>query len=264
MEPGIMLYIKCRASLEEQIETLKRVGVRRTFINAGCPNLDEIVQIAREAGLIFDNFHSDYNGFKGVPFQLADLCRDSKERECLLNAHFENILSCKKHGVSTLVVHTPRKVPGFEFNTLCADGYTAIADFARKHGVTLAFENIRHLDLLAKVFEIVPDGKFCWDIGHWYYRFPEVKMSPMFGNRLVTLHVHDNHLTNDEHLLPLDGIIDYRNVAKELVDSGFDGTLMLESMYRRDYETAITYEEYVLRGKQAAEKIIGMVEELRS
>ena len=52
----------------------------------------------------------------------------------------------------------------------------------------------------------------------------------MFGNRVSALHIHDNRCIEnaDDHLLPFDGNIDFKEVAKTLAKSGFEGTLMLE------------------------------------
>lgn len=56
-----MLYIGCKVSLYEQIETLKEIGVRRTFLNARCPEIDKVLDAIKSAGLICDNLHSEFS-----------------------------------------------------------------------------------------------------------------------------------------------------------------------------------------------------------
>lgn len=53
---------------------------------------------------------------------------------------------------------------------------------------------------------------------------------PLFGDRCVTTHIHDNNLRYnvDEHLIPFDGSIDYRRTAELLNQYNYQGTLMLE------------------------------------
>ena len=54
-----MLYIGCRVDIYQQIETLREIGVRRTFLNARCPEIDKVLDAIKAAGLICDNLHSE-------------------------------------------------------------------------------------------------------------------------------------------------------------------------------------------------------------
>ena len=111
----------------------------------------------------------------------------------------------------------------------------------------------------------VPDAKFCWDCGHEYSRLADEKPMPLFRDKLAALHIHDNFITSDDHLIPFTGKVDFDYVAKELAQSGFDGTLMLEILYGRNktYTTEPTYREFACKAKLAAEKLIDLVEKYR-
>lgn len=68
----------------------------------------------------------------------------------------------------------------------------------------------------------------CLDTGHtWlgahWRRFVEVS-----GDRLVHLHIHDNHGYADDHLPPGDGVIDWHLIRQSLDDVGYEGWAMLE------------------------------------
>lgn len=86
----------------------------------------------------------------------------------------------------------------------------------------------------------------------------------IFGDRVVALHIHDNlcNLDTDNHFIPFDGNIDFETVAKDIADSGFNGTLMLELKSKKDEKYKnLTDEEYFEKAANAAKKLAQMVEE---
>ena len=113
---------------------------------------------------------------------------------------------------------------------------------------------------------LVPDAKFCWDCGHEYSRLADEKPMPLFRDKLAALHVHDNFITSDDHLIPFTGKVDFDYVGKELAQSQFNGTLMLEILYGRNekYSNEPSYRDFALKAKHAAEKVIKIVEKYRS
>ena len=89
---------------------------------------------------------------------------------------------------------------------------------------------------------------------------------PLFKDKLVALHVHDNFIKTDDHLIPFMGKVDFDHVGRELAESGFDGTLMLEILYGRNElsSTEPTYKDFAIKAKMAAEKVIDIVERYKS
>ena len=79
------------------------------------------------------------------------------------------------------------------------------------------------------------------------------------GNRLSALHIHDNDLKNDNHSIPFDGSIDFEEVAKDLADSKYDVTLMLEILYGGEMPA----KEYYSKAVDSARKLVKMVESYR-
>ena len=53
---------------------------------------------------------------------------------------------------------------------------------------------------------------------------------PLFGDRLICTHIHDNTAVynEDSHFLPFDGACDFGYVAEAIRSSGYSGSLMLE------------------------------------
>ena len=132
--------------------------------------------------------------------------------------------------------------------------------------MTIAFENLKYTENLKYLMSLIPDAKFCWDCGHEYSRLVDEKPMPLFKDRLAALHIHDNFIKTDNHLIPFTGKVDFDYVGRELAVSGFNGTLMLEILYGKNEQSSTepTYEDFAIKAKRAAEKIIDIVEIYRS
>ena len=268
MEPGIMLYVACeKADVYEQINALKEIGVRRTFVSAKHPEIDKVIYAIKDAGLICDTIHSEYViTHNGEKIHMDDISREGKAGEIMTSRIMKNIDLCAKHDIPVIVVHPSYDSPELAINDIAKERYTAIGDYAREKGVTIAFENLKYTKNLEFIMSLVPDGKFCWDCGHEYSRLADHKPMPLFRDRLAALHVHDNFIENDDHIIPFLGKVDFEYVGRELAESGFDGTLMLEILYGRNekYSNEPTYKDFALKAKHAAEKVIKIVEKYRN
>jgi sugar phosphate isomerase/epimerase len=119
------------------------------------------------------------------------------------------------------------------------DSMTAIEHlkaFAGPLGIKLLLENLpNEVATPANLVEIVRVGHFanvgfCLDMGHANLAeaIPETSHEPAkpgieqafeaFGDRLVEMHLHDNHGSRDEHLWPGDGAIDWKMVATKIAE----------------------------------------------
>ena len=86
-------------------------------------------------------------------------------------------------------------------------------------GVRLAIENAAgkrppEFDAFLKKFPPSLLG-FCYDSGHANIA-GEPEQVEIFGDRLIALHLHDNHGVKDEHALPGDGVVDWKRIAAAL------------------------------------------------
>lgn len=267
MESGIMLYVDCKtADVFEQIKALKEIGVRHTFINAKHPELERVLEAVRDSGIICDNLHSEYRfTCNDEIFAVQDMCRPGVKGDIMAERIMENVKKCAENKIPVIVVHPPYDAPEVSINEYTRQRYTAIGDFARKMGVTVAFENLAYTRNLEYVMSLVPDAKFCWDCGHEYSRLKDEKPMPKFGERLAALHIHDNSIVKDDHQIPYTGKVDFEDVGKRLAESGYDGTLMLEILYGKGEgnSTEPTYRDFALKAKLAAERVIETVKKYR-
>ena len=61
-------------------------------------------------------------------------------------------------------------------------------------------------------------------------------MLELYGNRLMTLHLHDNNGEEDQHALPFTGTINWNNLKTKLDNIGYKGTISLEVRRSIGYE----------------------------
>jgi sugar phosphate isomerase/epimerase len=94
--------------------------------------------------------------------------------------------------------------------------------FARPLGVGLLVENLlseattpEHLVLILELGHLNNVG-ICLDLGHAHVTVGIPEAIATLGNRIVSVHFHDNHGQKDEHLWPGDGTIDWPATARLL------------------------------------------------
>ena len=86
---------------------------------------------------------------------------------------------------------------------------------------------------------------------------------PLFGDKLVAMHVHDNPCGHKEdlHMIPFDGLIDYDRVTTEIANANYDRSLMLEIMAHRTQEYMdMGPDAFYKRAADAARKLADEVE----
>ena len=71
----------------------------------------------------------------------------------------------------------------------------------------------------------------CLDLGHANITVGTADAIATLGNRIATVHVHDNHGTKDEHLWPGSGTIDWPATAKALKALATPPATVLEISY---------------------------------
>ena len=114
-----------------------------------------------------------------------------------------------------------------------------LTKLATKEKIDLMLENsppengnpLESIDYFSQVMEAVPALRFHLDIGH---AFIENGMKGVrayvnaFGDRLVHIHIHDNHGKRDEHLPLGAGKIDFQKTIRFLKEVKYDKTVTFE------------------------------------
>jgi sugar phosphate isomerase/epimerase len=130
-----------------------------------------------------------------------------------------------------------------------AEMYLELLPFAKEHNVRIATENMwnwdeeknqasfaacatpesfnTHLDAVNDEYLTA-----CLDIGHAEMKGSNTSASAMIkalGNRLSTLHIHDNDRWHDSHQIPFSMNIDFNEVIASLKQIGYKGYFTLEA-----------------------------------
>lgn len=109
---------------------------------------------------------------------------------------------------------------------------SVLTEGARARGVTLALENGQEAEydqVLRDLLHEFPDEHvgFCYDSGHENVQGSCFSLLEEFGDRLLTVHIHDN-VGSDTHVLPHEGNIDWGRFRKVLRRLEYSGNLLLE------------------------------------
>lgn len=250
MEIGISWNCYGGLGIEEQAEIIAKHGFTNTFIGGLDPKMREIIPILKQNGIRCENVHAPFS-------HINDIWREGAEGNAMLDELLETVNRCSELEIPIMVVHlSAGKAP--RISDIGYERLARLMERADKNGVTVAYENQRFLANIAFALEEFPQAKFCWDTGHESCFTEGRRYMPLFGKRLAALHIHDNEAVYnaDLHLIPYDGRISFDRVAKEIAESGYDGSLTLElSRKKSDRYNAFSPDEYYSRAAKAANKL---------
>lgn len=244
----------------EQIRLLKKTGFEGFFTpwKREYP-INEWAALANELGMIYQSIHAPFGG-------VADLWRSDKEKaDSAEKELIDCIHSCSENGVGLMISHCYIGFDGIVDITeegLCR--YGRIIDEAERCGVNIAFENTEGEEYLFALLDTFGDRKnvgFCLDTGHeMCYNYGK-NLLEYFGDKLIATHINDNlgikdyngkiFWHDDLHLLPFDGIRDWKELAERFGKCNYKGILTFElnktskpDRHENDKYTRMSLEEY--------------------
>ena len=209
------------------IDSIAAIGFDSVFT---CGNDEEFISFTADKcarlGLKYEYLHAPWGGVNSMWF-------DGEEGERVLKNFLLSVDLAEKYGIPMIISHVSSKEDAPRITDAGMRNFDRFFDYAAKKGITVAVENQRKLGNIATILEVY--GKdtnvaFCWDVGHEKCFAHGREYLPLFADRCVATHIHDNNCVYnaDEHLLPYDGQIDFRHTAELLHDYNYNGTLMLE------------------------------------
>ncbi len=203
-------------------------------------NLDEIVRLARDHGLLVQSLHGSIRN-------VADLwSHDMDLAQSALQDFLDAATACAGWGIPILVVHTwYGKDYTFSRDNLRFDCFDALVAHAESLGISIAFEHLEGPEFFAALmdrFRNHPNVGFCWDSGHECCYNVGWDFLRDYGDRLFMTHLNDNLgltspdgrllSTDDLHLVPGDGIINWEHALQKLKASKPQEILNLELKIR--------------------------------
>lgn len=223
------------ASEEEQIALFKKIGFDGFFcMYEEGKDLVKLKILADKLDMYFQSVHAPY-------VNTAHMWKRDEKTDDTLTELLHCVEEASRAEVRIVVLHA---FCGFEEHTPTRSGldnFRLLVNKAKECNVKLAFENTEgeeYLAALMREFKNEAHVGFCWDTGHELCYNHGNDMTALYGDRLFCTHLNDNlgirdfkgEITwiDDLHLLPFDGIADWRGIAERLCRCGFDGELTFE------------------------------------
>ncbi|MBQ8004898.1 MAG: sugar phosphate isomerase/epimerase [Clostridia bacterium] len=219
----------------EQIKCFRSAGFEGFFTGWNRElDVSKIKKLADEMGMFYQSIHA--------PFSLAaDMWKGGEASLAAENELISCLRSCAENNVEIMVAHA---FIGFDDHTPTPEGiesFSRVVFEAEKLGVSIALENTEGEEYLAALMEVFKSSKavgFCFDSGHELCYNGGKDMLELYGDRLIATHINDNlgvsdlygRITwkDDLHLLPFDGIVDFKGIAERLHKYNYNGPLTFE------------------------------------
>lgn len=240
----------------ETIDAIKKAGFKDIFIQWYNKDWkysqEEQLEYAKEQGL---NIIFAHLGYKNI----NDLWEENDNGNKLVEKYKKDIEICKKNNIPMVVMHLTSKKVAPKYNEIGLKRIIEIVNYAKELDIKVAFENTKIKGYLEYVIQNLDNDNvgICYDAGHCHVHFDDEFPYEIFKNRIFAVHLHDNDKSDDLHLLPFDGTINWQTVIKKLKDCKYDGPVTLELCYRYDYLN-LTLDEFYKKAYEIGEKISNM------
>lgn len=222
-------------SVIETINAIKNAGFKNVFIQwynnkEWSPTQEEQLKLIREKGLNVIFAHLGYQDINNL--WVEDAIGDK-----LVDRYKNDIRVCKDNDIPMVIMHLTSKNKASQYNERGLKRLQEIVDYAESLNIKVAFENTKikgYLDYVIKNINNKNVG-ICFDSGHYHVHFNDELDFSSFKNRIFAVHFHDNDKSDDLHLLPFDGTLDWENVVKKLKECNYNGPITMELCYRYEY-----------------------------
>ena len=245
-------------STKKQIELFKQTGFDGFFTDWDS-EIMEYRRLADKIDMIYQSVHAPFGN-------ASKMWKNNKESENAVNELISCVRDCAEAEVPIMIVHT---YIGFDSEDIPTkegiDNFGRVVEEADKLNVKIAFENTEgeeYLKAVMDAFSHCDNVGFCWDSGHEMCYNKGKDMLNLYGDRLIATHLNDNlgvsdfdgkiFWTDDLHLLPFDGIINWENAVKRLNICGYDDIITFElntiskpNRHENDKYKKMPIEEYV-------------------
>lgn len=238
----------------QTVEAVKNAGFKNVFIQwyneNWIPSQEEQLKYIRDKGLNVLFAHLGYQN-------INDLWIDDKKKGDLLVERYKNDISiCKKNDIPMVIMHLTSKHRAPKYNEIGLRRIREIVDYAQLLGIDVAFENNKIEGYLEYVIDNINNDNvgICFDAGHYHAHFDDKFSFEKFKNRIFAVHFHDNDKSGDQHLIPFDGTLDWKNVINNLKLCNYRGPITLELYYQGSY-LDLGLDEFYKKGYDAGIKL---------
>ena len=259
-EIGINFQIRPDACAIEFIKCAASFGFQTLFTDTPDERGLHIIATTLAAnGMRYETIHAPFD-------HINDIWLAGERGDAMLAEMMVAVDRCRVACVPIVVVHLSSGNNPPPISAVGLARYTRLVEYAAVSGVKVAFENQRKPDYLAWAFAHfgrMPHVGFCYDCGHEGCFTKDVHFLPLYGDRLLCTHIHDNDCVEDHdlHILPFDGRSDFGRIARQIRATGYKGPLTLEiHMQNSNKYDFMTQQAFVERAAMSIKRLRSMVD----
>jgi sugar phosphate isomerase/epimerase len=133
-------------------------------------------------------------------------------------------------GGKVIVMHVPHE----SMNLPLRKSLEQLEPFVRTRGVRIAIENTNNFDAIAQLLSEY-DANYlglCYDSGHGNMSKTGLEHLEILKDSLISVHLHDNDGSSDQHMLPFSGTTDWRRLARIIAASAYTEPVSMEVSIR--------------------------------
>ncbi len=254
---GINISCREKMDLNEYLGTVKALGFDNTFSTTRpIETMYAFADAVAKAGMTYETVHAPFKN-------INDIWHDGEAGDVALALIASGVDAASEVGAPVSVIHLSSGTSNLPPTDIGRARFTKLIEYAASKNITLAFENTRKLANIAWIFEEFADAdnvRYCFDSGHESCFAPGREYLPIFGHKLICTHLHDNDGTADEHLLPFDRSSDFARVTRQIKESKYEGSLMLEVSGTSPFYDKYTDIEFLERAASVAKRLRQMVD----
>lgn len=240
-------------SVYETIDAIKDAGFKKVFIQWYNKDWEvsqeEQLKYIKDKGLEIIFAHLGYKGINDIWFE-------GSKGDLLVENYKNDIKVCSLNGISMVVMHLTSRSEAPLYNEIGLNRIKEIVDYAKSLDVVVAFENTKIKGYLDYVISNIDNDNvgICLDSGHYHVHFNDELDWSLFKNRIYAVHIHDNDKSDDLHLLPFDGTLDWDAFIDNLRESNYNGPITMELCYRNEYVN-MSVEDFYKKGFEIGLKL---------
>ena len=220
-------------SFEDCLDALKAAGFDGVFTGWTPGDMVRRGEIIRSKGLIFQSVHAPFTDAH-KPWKWGP------EGDKVIDNLIECIRECSAAGAPIVIIHPIIGMDRHNPTDLGIKRFGRLVEEAEKLGIKVAFENVEGIEYLEKIIAELgssPAVGYCWDTGHEMCYNNSMDVPALFGDKLICTHLNDNlgqtdpsivTWLDDSHLMPFDGVADWKGIADRLMRVDYAGELTFE------------------------------------
>ena len=219
----------------ETIDAIAEAGFKNVFVQwynrNWFPSQEEQLEYIRKKGLHVEFAHLGYD------YVNALWLGNDFVRRLIIDSYKEDLRVCHENGINLVIMHPHGKMKEPNFNKCGIDAFQEIADYAEKLNIKIAFENTKYKGYLEILLDNIKNENvgICFDSGHYHTHFKDEFDFERFKNKIFAVHLHDNDQSEDQHLQPFEGTLDWDSVIENLKKANYNGPITIELCYRNQY-----------------------------